>query len=122
MIFLQERSIPVTSRALVYGNPNNSKVSPPFHFPITAIYYIIPILTVLFIYLYIKKSRPFNSAKCPSCKKRLRRTKRKQGDYIISLLVLNILQLRRYKCKSCSWQGLRIKYKASKGILQPFLR
>ena len=122
MIFLQEKSIPIINRALVYGNPNASKVSLAWYFPLAALYYIIPIVSLLLIYLYIKKKRPFNSSKCPSCRTRILRIKRNKGDYIISILLLNIPKLRRYKCKRCKWQGLRVVYPSAKRTLSPLFR
>jgi len=122
MIFLQqEKSIPVKSKVLVYGtHPNTTTITPNVYIPPVTFYFIAGIISILFIYFAIKKYRPFNASKCPSCKKRLMRTKRKQGDYLVSIMMLNMLKLRRYKCKNCSWQGLRVKYTTSKSSLLSF--
>jgi len=122
MIFLQEKSIPIINRALVYGNPNASKVNPALYFPPAALYYIVPIVSLLLIYLYIKRKRPFNSSKCPACRSRILRINRNKSDYIISMLLLNIPKLRRYKCKRCKWQGIRIVYPSAKRTLSPLFR
>ena len=44
---------------------------------------------------------------CPNCKESLKRINRKKIDRIINYLTFNIFGFKRYKCKNCSWQGLR---------------
>ena len=45
--------------------------------------------------------------RCPKCKESLKRINRKKIDRIIEYLTFNIFGFKKYKCKKCSWKGLR---------------
>ena len=44
---------------------------------------------------------------CPNCKEALERIKRLTKDYLLNYLTFQIFDLKRYKCMSCAWEGLK---------------
>jgi|GEM_PF-6009599 len=109
MNFLQEKTISV-SKQFEFGNSHTSEIEHEFLISISTLYYIVPILCLIIIFFSIKRFKPLNSFQCPSCDRDLLRVKRKKADYILNFFVLYLIKIRRYKCKSCKWEGLRIKY------------
>ena len=75
---------------------------------------VLPICISVIIYftavIIIKNIPTLRVLYCPSCKyPYLTRIQRKFLDYIINILLLNTATLKRYKCKNCNWEGLKIK-------------
>jgi uncharacterized protein with PIN domain len=77
-------------------------------YPIEDLRYL---LILLFVFYLVLIAFRLNGVKkkddCPRCNGELRRSQKTIFDRILMVLILGILPLRRYKCKTCQWSGLR---------------
>jgi uncharacterized protein with PIN domain len=77
-------------------------------YPIEDLRYVLLLIFILYLVLIaFRINGVHKKADCPKCNGELRRSTKTIFDRILIVLILGILPLRRYKCKTCSWSGLR---------------
>lgn len=65
------------------------------------------IATVYGVIVLVRVFGIMRKTECPECGHKVTRKKREAGDYILKMLTLFIIPIRRYKCVHCGWEGLR---------------
>lgn len=74
---------------------------------------LLHLITLVLLKLNNFKSRLKSKALgncCPKCYQALSRIRRKAIDYFINGATLNIFSFKRFKCNSCSWEGILSKF------------
>lgn len=72
--------------------------------------FVIYLITIIFL----RASNYYRIRKCPNCRGELKRAQRNAGDRMLKTLTFGILDLRRYRCYTCYWEGRALEIKEGK--------
>ena len=74
---------------------------------VSLIFYVVLLFMLRYRGFLEKKSCESCLNCCPDCKNAMVRIKRNRRDYLVNHFTFHIFNFKRYKCKECSFEGLR---------------
>jgi uncharacterized protein with PIN domain len=68
----------------------------------------------LLVVIVLRLSNYYRITNCPNCSGELKRSQRGPSERFTKLLSLGILDLKRYRCYTCYWEGSALDIKNNK--------